>query len=66
MSLFEFLDPADREQFEENRAELIETASTTYGVDMVVYGGDSIRVTGALSDIVDFFRDYRSEIEEVV
>lgn len=58
--------PEDREQFEENRHDLIENAHLGYGVTLTAHADDSITVTGTLNAIVDFYGDFRSEIEEML
>lgn len=60
------MDPEDVEQFKENREELIENAWQTYAVRLKVNADDGLNVEGTLSNIVDFYRDYRSEIEEML
>lgn len=60
------MDPEDVEQFKENREELIENAWQTYAVRLKVNADDGLNVEGTLNNIVDFHRDYRSEIEEML
>lgn len=60
------MSPEDFEQFKENRDELIENAWQTYAVRLKVNADDGLNVEGTLKDIVDFYRDYRPEIEEML
>lgn len=54
----------ERQQFERNRTALVNDAMASYGVEMFVNGGDRLVVSyGRLADVVNFYRDYRSEIE---
>lgn len=66
MSARTFESPEDRAQFEENRAELVENANLGYNLTLEPHADDSITVTGTLSAFVDFYRDYRPEIEEML
>lgn len=60
------MDPEDVEQFKENRDEFIENAWQTYAVRLKVNADDGLNVEGTLNNIVDFYRDFRSEIEEML
>lgn len=66
MSARTFESPEDRAQFEENREELIESAWQTYAVRLKVTANDGLSVEGTLNNIVDFYRDCRPEIEEML
>ena len=55
----------DREQYEENRGYLIDTARR-YKVTLEVVD-DQIRIKdGSLWQFVEFYQDWRSEIEEML
>lgn len=60
------MSPEDREEFEENRNWLIEVAQSTYKVTLEVNDTDGLNVEGTLNNVVDFYGDYRSEIEEML
>lgn len=66
MSDRSWMDAEERREFEENRADLIENA-TSYKLKLFVGGDDKVYIkNGPLSGFYDFYRDYRSEIEEVL
>lgn len=66
MSDRSWMDADARQEFEDNRAELIENAWSTYAVRLKVNADDDLNVEGTLNNIVDFYGDYRSEIEEML
>lgn len=60
------MDPEDVEQFKENREELVQNAWDEYKVHLEVHADDSISVTASLPNMVEFYINYRSEIEEML
>lgn len=59
--------PDEREEFEENRASLIETAYESYGITLKVNKSGELFIANAdLGQMVEFYMDYRSEIEEML
>lgn len=57
----------ERKEFEENRKELLEHAFMEYHIGTRIDpDNDKIILTGELDAIVDFYQDYRSEIEEML
>lgn len=57
----------EREEFEENRAELIENARVRHNLILEVEDDDQVFIAyGRLSDFYDFYQDFRPEIEEVM
>ena len=59
--------PEDREQYEENRKDLLEVALEQYHIGSKIDPDtDEIILTGELSAIVNFYGDWRSEIEEML
>lgn len=61
-----WMDAETRAEFEQNRKELLENALVQYHIGSKVDEDDEIVLTGELSAIVDFYGDYRSEIEEML
>lgn len=62
-----WMDPEERAEFEQNRAELIERAYGQYGITLKVNKSDEIYIANAdLGEMVRFYEDYRSEIEEML
>lgn len=61
-----WMDASERAEFERNREELLENALVQYHIGSEVNEVDEIVLTGELSAIVDFYGDYRSEIEEML
>lgn len=60
------MDAEEREQYEFNRSYLIETAQSTYKIALEVVD-DQIRIKdGSLGRFVEFYQDWRSEIEEML
>lgn len=61
------MDAEERKEFEESRADLIDNAWIGYGVKLGIRSDDKVYIRSAsLSDVVEFYQDYRSEIEEVI
>lgn len=59
--------PDEREEFEENRADLIENAGNCYGIHMEVGTDDKLHLrAGTLGNFYEFYQEYRSEIEEMI
>lgn len=58
--------PDEREEYEENRAELVQSAWDEFKVHLEVHTDDSISVTASLPNMVEFYINYRSEIEEML
>lgn len=57
----------ERKEFEAHRAELIDNAMIGYGIEMHVTDDDKVRIIwGNLDQVVEFYQNYRSEIEEVI
>lgn len=59
--------PDERREYEENRKELLEAALEHYHIgSRIDEETDKIILTGELDAIVNFYGDWRSEIEEVL
>lgn len=61
-----WMDAETREQFEENRSYLVETAQSTYKITLEVVDDELVVTGGKLGRIVEFYQDWRSEIEEML
>lgn len=58
--------PDEREEFEENRTDLIETA-VAYKLKLFVGADDKLYIkNGPLSGFYEFYQDFRPEIEEMI
>lgn len=67
MSDRSWMDAEERKEFEANRAELIENAYESYGITLKVNKSDELFIANAdLGQMVEFYMDYRSEIEEML
>lgn len=61
------MDAEERQEFEANRAELIDNAYIGYGITLKINKSDQVYVSNAdLGQMVEFYQNYRSEIEEVI
>jgi len=61
------MDAEERKLYEENRKELLEDALIQYHIGSEIDPDtDKIILTGELEAIVDFYHEYRSEIEDVL
>lgn len=61
------MDADERAQFEESRRELLDVALVQYHIGSKIDPDtEKIILTGELDAIVDFYGDWRSEIEEVL
>lgn len=57
----------ERKEFELNRDWLIETAYIAYGITLKINREDDVYVSNAgLAEMVQFYQDWRSEIEEFI
>lgn len=62
-----WMDAEERAEFEQNRAELIERAYGQYDITLKVNRLDDLYIANAdLGEMVRFYEDYRSEIEEML
>lgn len=60
--------PEEREEFEQNRDQLIAMAYAYHGITLKVNASDKVFyiANGDLGEMVEFYKNYRSEIEEVI
>ncbi|QIG58560.1 hypothetical protein SEA_PAVLO_14 [Microbacterium phage Pavlo] len=60
------MDAEERAEYEQNRSYLIETAQSTYKITLEVVDDGLVVTGGTLNKIVEFYQDWRSEIEEML
>lgn len=59
--------PDEREEYEQNRKELIDAAYFNHGISLGIGRNDRIFIGSAdLGEMVEFYQNYRSEIEEML
>lgn len=61
------MDAEERDQYEQNRTDLIENAHLGYNLTLEVGEDDKVYIkNGRLADFYDFYQDFRPEIEEML
>lgn len=67
MSDRSWMDADERAEYEQNRKDLIDSAYKEHGITLKVNRDDNVYISNAdLGEMVDFYQDYRSEIEEML